>query len=206
MNKKKTLKRKHINEQEFRNLLKAAGRSSIRDYILLFICGNFGLRVGELVRLRVSDIIETDKGKCLMVPTLKRNVKRGVVKGRIKRGELPESYEEIPFPSSEVYDLVKKYIIKFKLKNWLFPYKDSHLPEYTASRIFKKYAKQIGLNPEYGIHCLRHFKGYQIYKTKVDLKAVQTILRHKSIKTSEVYAEADFETKKKILEGIEVIF
>jgi len=204
MNRKKSLKRKHITEEEFKKLLETTDK--IRDYILLFICGNFGLRVGELVRLRASDIVNENNNYYLRVPTLKRNIKKGIIKGSIKRGHLPETYEEIPFPSEKVLDLVKKYIEKYKIKDWLFPWKGSHLPEYTARRIFKRCARKIGLNPEYSIHSLRHFKGYQIYKSKTDLKAVQTILRHKSIRTTEVYAEADLETKKKILENVPVIF
>jgi len=204
MNKKKSLTRKHITEEEFSKLLDVTKND--RDYMLLFICGNFGLRVGELVRLRVSDIVMEDNNYYLRIPTLKRNIRKGIVKGSIKRGQLPETYEDIPFPSMEILNFIKKYIDKYKLENWFFPWKDSHLPEYTACRIFKRYAKKIKLNPEYSIHCLRHFKGYQIYKSKTDLKAVQTILRHKSIRTTEVYAEADLETKKKILEDVPVIF
>lgn len=202
-NKKKFLENKFISEEDYRKLLKAASRN-FPHYLLFLVAGNLGLRVGELVRLRVVDLKKDEKGYYLKIPTLKRGFDRKTIKGSIKRGQLPDTYEEIPV-SDQLGKIIEKYIKEYKLKNWFFPWKSSHLPEYTAARIFKRYAKKIGLSSGYSIHCLRHFKGFQMYKATMDLKAVQIMLRHKSIKTTSIYAGADLETKRKISEKINII-
>lgn len=202
-NKRKSLESKFISEDDYKRLLKAAYSNSVH-YLLFVLAGNLGLRVGELVRIKVSDIRQDEKGYYLRVPTLKRNVKKGVIKGSIKKGQLPEVYEEIPV-SVEIVKLLKLHINKYKLNDWLFPWRSSHLPEYTTARIFKRYAKKAGINKDYSIHCLRHFKGFQMYKATMDLKAVQIILRHRSIKTTSIYAGADLETKRRISEKVNPI-
>ena len=208
MNKKKTSRQKYINEGEYKSILRQI--SNPFDYFLIFLCGNLGLRVGELVRLRVCDIMTDNNGYYLHVPTLKKSSKKGMRVGSIKSGVLPERYEDIPL-HPDLANMMLEHISKFKLKAWIFPYKgliqrkDLHLTEYTAARHFKHYAKMAGLDPHYSIHSLRHFKGFQIYKQKSDLKAVQSILRHSSIKTSMIYADMDLDSKRKIIDDVGVV-
>ena len=204
MNKKKTSRQKYLTEDEYKRLLGVIRNE--RDYVLFFLCGNLGLRVGELVRLRVSDIMKDEKGYYLKIPTLKRGVVKGKVKGTIQRGELPKTYEDIPLSSdlAPIREILNKYILKYKIKSWIFPYRGLHLPEYTVARYFKSYVRKAGLDPRYSIHALRHFKGFCTYKQTVDLKSVQILLRHRDIKTSSIYADANLDSKRKIVEGLEL--
>jgi integrase len=203
MNKRKTSRQKYLTEEEYKRFLDSIRGD--RDYLLFLLCGNLGLRVGELVRLRVADLIQEDTQEFyLHAPTLKRGSKKGVRTGSLKRGCLPKAYEDLPI-SKDVVDLVLKYINKHKIKDWLFPYKDSHIPEYSVARYFKFYAKKAGLDSSYSIHALRHFRGFQIYKYRGDLKAVQALLRHKSIKTTSIYAELNLGSKRRVVEGIKTI-
>jgi len=202
MNKRKTSRQKYLTEDEYKRLLGAIRNE--RDYVLFFLCGNLGLRVGELVRLRISDIMKDEKGFYLKIPTLKRGSKKGVRRNRLERGELPKAYEDIPISQSSV-DLIFRYIKKYKVKNWLFPYESLHIPEYTVARYFKTYTRKAGLDSGYSIHALRHFRGIHIYKYKGDLKAVQTLLRHKHLETTSIYADMDLDSKRRVIENIEDI-
>ena len=204
MNKSKTSRQKYLTEDEYKRLLGVIRNE--RDYVLFFLCGNLGLRVGELVRLRVSDIMKDETGFYLKIPTLKRGGVKGKVKGSIQRGELPKAYEDIPLSSdlASIREILSKYISKYKIKDWIFPYKGLHLPEYTVARYFKSYARKVGMDPRYSIHSLRHFKGFYTYKMKTDLRAVQILLRHRDIKTTAIYADANLDSKRKIVEGLEL--
>ena len=59
--------------------------------------------------------------------------------------------------------------------------------------------------PKYGFHCLRHFVASWLYdKKKVSLPVISKLLRHKSLKTTELYLQAIdpcFRETMKLLEG-----
>jgi len=196
----KTGKQKYLSEKEFASLLSVIPDD--RDYLLFYLIGNLGLRVGEGIRLRVQDIDFVNK--CLHTPTLKRGRVRGVVKGSLPDGQLPEVYIDLPLDDLTIA-MLQHYIQVYAPKNWLFPWKESHLPQRTARRLFKRYAAMAGLDPCYSVHSLRHYKGVTAYAALKDIRAVQLLLRHKSIASTQVYTEMDLEAKRKLFERVKPI-
>lgn len=197
MNRKisETGRKKLITKEEYNQILNLA-ESNFRDYALLSLIGHYGLRVGEVVRLRIQDI--NAKAKTINIPTLKRDKNRT---GTIKKGKLPESYILFPLPQNDIIGLVR-YISHYGIKEgWLFKWSSgSHLPEERAKNIFYRYAKQIGVNAS--IHSLRHLRGSTIYEETMQIRMVQIALRHKSISSSMVYTEPTLEMISKILKPI----
>jgi len=63
----------------------------------------------------------------------------------------------------------------------------------TVQYIVKKYIKSSGLDPErYSTHKLRHTAATLMYKHgNVDIRALQEILGHESISTTEIYTHVD---------------
>lgn len=52
-------------------------------------------------------------------------------------------------------------------------------------------------------HCLRHYvERYQMYQVGVDLISIRDLLGHVDISTTDLYARADVEAKRKLLEGV----
>lgn len=209
--KKKLEREKYIILEEFKTLLQAS-KVSDRDYMMLYIAGNLGLRVGELIRLRKQDFHY--KEKYISIPTLKQETKVGAPKGTIKQGELPKKYIDIPLDEGMV-EKIKEYIINCEIIGWLFPDNEkikratkarrSHVPDWKAKRIFKKYARKAQLNPHYSIHSLRHFKGIETYKQLKDIRAVIIILRHRNPRSSYGYTTMDLEGKRTLMKDIKVI-
>lgn len=79
---------------------------------------------------------------------------------------------------------------------------DKPISEAHVSQIFNTYLIAAGLDPRYSTHSLRHRRGVQLYSQFHDLVAVKTGLRHKNIKTSQVYADIDQETKDRYREQL----
>lgn len=73
--------------------------------------------------------------------------------------------------------------------------------------VLKKYADQARIpHPEWipsmiSPHCLRHSNAMHLLQSGVNLVYIRDLLGHVSITTTEVYARADSEMKRKALEG-----
>jgi integrase len=197
----KTLRQKYLTEEEYAKFMDAIDNA--QDYVFFLLCGNLGLRVGEAIRLRLQDLDFTNG--YIRVPTLKQERQKNIVKGTIKRGQLPKTYIDLPL-KDDMAKVLKKYIEVYKIKDWLFPHDDGlHMHKFKAQRLFKKYAKIAELDTVYSVHSLRHFKGVQTYETLEDIYAVKEMLRHKVIGSSQVYTHMSINKKKDIVNRMETI-
>jgi integrase len=181
---------KSITKEQYQNILDLA-KKNLRDWFFLYLIGNWGLRVGEAIRLRVEDFSFRDK--TVKIPRIKI---RG--KGILERGKLSGSWDEMPFEERPIEHL-EGYLNTYNIKEgWLFPGLNSlHLSESRAQKIFYFYSRKIGIKAS--IHSLRHYKGYSLYKSTIDILAVKTVLRHRSIRSSEIYTEPTLEMKRRIM-------
>lgn len=197
----KTSKQKYLNQEEYAALLKVIREQ--QDYMLFFLLGNLGLRVGEAVRLRKQDI---DQRKCYVrIPTLKCGMHKGEKHGCLPRGRLPKVYHDMPV-ATLVMQMLLQYIKQFKIKTWLFPDQDKcHVPTWKAQRKFKRYARQAGLDKVYSVHALRHYKGVTAYQQLKDIRAVQLLLRHKNINSTVTYTTMDLEGKRQLIDVLPIV-
>lgn len=131
---------------------------SERDYILFLIGINTGLRCGDIVKLKVSDV----KGK-----------KRIVVKeGKTKK---PRTIH-----LNNIYSEIQNYIKTLDSK-WLFPSRkgDGPITVTQAYRQLQKAADIAGVE-SVGTHTMRKTFGYWFYKKTRDVVKLQEILNHSS--------------------------
>jgi len=193
----KTDRDKFLTAEETEQLLQCVRkRGSRRDFVLCLLGLNLGLRVGELVRLRVADLDRQER--LVHVPTLKRltdqekTAKRKAQesgatwsKPRLKRGDLPTLYLDIPL-LDEVFADIGKYIKEAGIKGWIFPSPkdDGHLSTRQAERIFKHWARETGLRPQVSIHVFRHTRGTDLYEKGIDTLGIAWFLRHESEATT----------------------
>jgi len=189
-------KKKFLDKEEFKKLLdltKLRRRCGNRDYVLFLIAGNLGLRVGEVVRLRKQDF--NFEKKTVAVPTLKQRSK-----GPLGKDALPEIYIELPADHILNNEIFKEYFQRVR-DVWLFGGRRIYrrLSENAAQKIFMKYMRKLGLNSTF--HSLRHFRGDSVYKSSFDLKAVQTTLRHTSVKYASTYVHPGLKEIRKYLDN-----
>ncbi|TAH58949.1 MAG: recombinase XerC [Gottschalkiaceae bacterium] len=156
----------------------------IRNIAIIELLYCLGLRIGELVNINMEDI-DLDEQTVLI---------HG--KGRKER---------ILFISSvEVIDRIKEWIdirsLFNPLSNSLFINKyGTRLSIYSIEDIFYKYREIAKIDARSTPHYLRHTFATHLLDNGADLRAVQEILGHSSVTTTQIYTEVSTERKKEVL-------
>lgn len=145
----------------------------------LLIMLNLGLRVGELVGLRLADV--SPQGRSLVVDTLKRKVP---VRHTL---ELPEALARI----------VRAQVARATVRRspWLFPSPadpSRPLSRRAFQRTFARIRSAAGLSSRATCHSLRHTRAMMVYRASgFDTAQVAHDLRHASRKSADQYVHAD---------------
>ncbi|GGO03556.1 site-specific tyrosine recombinase/integron integrase [Saccharibacillus kuerlensis] len=142
---------------------------NLKHKAILYLTYTSGLRVSEVVRLRPEDC---DRER----NTVK--VRQG--KGRKDRQTLL---------SEMAVSVLERYIKLEKPTTWLFPgqREGRHLTERSAQKVFAKALLQAGIRKEVSIHSLRHSFATHLLENGIDLRYIQELLGHQSVRTTERY-------------------
>lgn len=153
--------------------------NGIRDRALMELIYGAGLRVSEAVELEMGNL--DFQGRTVQVLGKR---------GKVRRTPLPqetavwmERYLEVGRP-----DLVKRASARVFISD-----KGHNLLRQTAYDILEKYALRAGLPDGTSPHTLRHTYAVHLLKGGADLRAVQELLGHASIATTQVYTQLDME-------------
>lgn len=143
---------------------------NVKHKSMLFLTYSAGLRVGEVVRLKVNDI--DSKRKLIRVQQSKGRKDRYVMLSEVALSQLREYYK------------------LYKPEIWLFPSgtkPGSHLTERSIQKVFERACNKAGLKKDVGIHVLRHSFATHLLEAGTDLRYIQLLLGHASSKTTEIY-------------------
>lgn len=178
---------RYLNIEESKRLLAAIeGVHKERDFAIIMLFLNCGLRLSELVDININRI--------------KNNILTILGKGNKERTiYLNEACQK----AIEEYLKVRS-VDGVKDKNALFlSSRKQRISSKTVQYIVKKHIKAAGLDPErYSAHKLRHTAATLMYKHgKVDIRALQEILGHESISTTEIYTHLDSQQIKNAVES-----
>jgi integrase/recombinase XerD len=156
-----------LSPQEVVRLLDAARPG--RDRLLLQVAYACGLRISELLRLRVTDI---DSSRMVLV------VRQG--KGRKDR--------LVPL-SQRLLGELRAYWRRYRPDGWLFPGADPGRPLSTGSvqRLCQRLVARSGLTKPCTLHTLRHSYATHLLEAGVDVVTLQAILGHRDLHTTAHY-------------------
>ena len=156
-----------LSRQEIERLLEAARNPKHR--VIVMTAYATGLRVGELVKLRLEDI-HSDR---MLI-----RVNQG--KGRKDRYTLL---------SPRLLDELRQYWRAYRPRPWLFLNRkgDDHLPEGTAQGAYDTLKERAGVIHGHGIHSLRHSFATHLLEAGVDLVTIQRLLGHARLSTTTIY-------------------
>jgi len=173
--------------QEIEALLSAPNNDilGIRDRAILELLYATGMRVGELVSLKTSDI---NFGANFIVVFGKGSKERIVFFGQ-KAAESLEEYLKKSRP----------YLVKNIECDSLFLNKNgTTLSDRSVRRIIEKYVKVAALNSHISPHTLRHTFATHMLSNGADLKTVQELLGHSSLSTTQIYTHVTKDRLKEV--------
>lgn len=176
------------------NQIDTSSINGMRDYIIILILYTTGIRVSELINIKVKDLSLTEPY------TLK-------VHGKGNRGRYVPLVKST-IPHIRKYLSLMKYDCDARLDEYIF--KNHMKVQFTRQGInyvLKKYgikAKEIdqSLIPnDLSPHKMRHTTAMELLESGVDLMYIRDLLGHSSIITTEVYAKTDAKLKRQAIEA-----
>ncbi len=167
--KKPLLLPKLLNEKELGKLFNCL--TNKKHKAMLFTTYSAGLRVSEIVNLKIKDI-----------DSQRMQIFISKAKGKKDR------YANL---SPVLLDILRAYIKNYKPKPQVYlfesEYSGTAYPVRTVQQIFANAKKQAGILKDVGIHSLRHSFATHLLDKGTDIRYIKDILGHFDIRTTERY-------------------
>ena len=168
---------KSLTEAEVITLLKSPDIENplgVRDRAMLEVLYATGLRVSELVSLRLDQV----------------NLRQGVVRilGKGNRERLVPMGEEAQTWVEKYLREARRDIIGTQQTDYLFPTRRSdHMTRQAFWHIIKRYAQKASIQADLSPHTLRHAFATHLLNHGADLRVVQMLLGHSDVSTTQIY-------------------
>ncbi len=158
-----------LSKEELERLFSAA--VNLKHRVLLMTTYSAGLRVSEVVNLKLTDI--DSKRMMIRVVQSKGNKDRYV---NLSENLLPE---------------LRYYWRSYRPENWLFTSSDGSNPLSvgTAQKVYYSTKERAGIKKGKGIHTLRHCYATHLLESGVDLPTIQKLMGHESIRSTLLYLQ-----------------
>lgn len=174
-----------LSETEVRALFEALG--NVKHRIMMMLVYSGGLRVGELVQLKPEDI----------------DGERKIIHIRGGKGK-KDRYTVL---ADVVLEGLREYWKVYKPKVWLFEGQHAGKPYSlrSAQQVFETAKKKAGIKKQVSIHSLRHAFATHLLEQGTDIRFIQELLGHNSVRTTEIYTHVSKRTIAAIRSPIEQV-
>lgn len=187
---------KYLSLDESETLLQTAAEDKMtqtneRDFAILTLFLNCGMRLAELVGLNLSDFAPKRKS----VRVLGKGAKERIVYLNDACREAIDAY--LPVRNSDPE-------IKPNSKDALFlSSRHQRISRKTVQWLVYKYLEEAGLeNKKLSVHKLRHTAATLMYQTgKVDIRVLKDILGHEQLSTTQIYTHVSDEAMERAVEN-----
>lgn len=180
--KKPLLLPKSLNFKEVKKLFDVTDNR--KHKLILQLCYGMGLRVSEIVNLKIEDIDST------------------VMKVRVHCGKgKKDRYVNLPH---SVLQELRSYYRAYLPKVFLF--EGQYGGQYSvrsAQLVFKNAMKKAKINKNIGIHGLRHSYATYLLEFGTDITLIQKLLGHNDIRTTQIYTQASDTTLAKVVSPLD---
>ena len=155
-----------LSSKEVEALLNAT--ENLKHRAMLTTIYALGLRSGELINLKIDDL----------------DGQRNMVLIKVSKGRKDRS---LPFPKS-LKIFLRRYFKAYRPKTYLFeglggrPYASSSLRS-----VFKQACQRANIKKEVTLHSLRHAYATHLLEAGTDVRVIQKLLGHNSLKTTMIY-------------------
>ena len=168
-------------------------RNFQRDYAIITLFLNCGMRLSELVNININDINFND---CKLNVVGKGNKERTIY---LNKACMKAVSEYLAVRPKEGVKQDKKH----SEKALFLSERKTRIGNRTVEDIVSKHLRQAGLDTrKYSVHKLRHTAATLMYQYgQVDIRALQELLGHESIATTEIYTHVDNEQVRNAVES-----
>jgi len=157
-----------LSREEIRKIL--LNIVNVKYYLIVALAYGAGLRVSEVLSLKVLDIDLVEKVVF---------VRQG--KGRKDRITV--------FPEM-LFDKMSKYLLGRDAEEFLFlSNRGGKLTTRSAQKIFENVLRKVGIKKKATFHSLRHSFATHLLENGVDVRYVQELLGHGNIRTTQLYTK-----------------
>ncbi len=161
---------------------------NLKHKAILMLIYSAGLRIGEAIRMKVTDIDS------------KRNqVHIAQSKGKKDRYTLL---------SKKMVVVLRNYYTEYKPQLWLFEgVRGEQYSESSIQSILKQAVAKAGIKKRVTSHTLRHSFATHVLESGTDIRYIQSLLGHESSKTTEIYTHITtkgFDQIKNPLDGLDI--
>lgn len=156
-----------LSVEEVKAILGSLG--NLKHRVMLMLAYSAGLRVSEIVHLKSADI----DGERKLI-----HVQSG--KGKKDRYTIL---------SDVVLEALRDYWKAYRPKTWLFEGRKAGSPYSirSAEMVFESAAEKAGIRKHVSIHTLRHSFATHLLEQGTDIRFIQELLGHSSVRTTEIY-------------------
>jgi type 1 fimbriae regulatory protein FimB len=163
-----------LTEAEVENFLKAGrrGRHNVRNFAMLLLAFRHGLRVSELINMRMADV-DLDTGRLF--------VRR--LKGSLSTSQ-PLEGDEIRALRAWLRERINAPCCNSPL---VFLSERGPMTRQAFNYICVEVGKRAGLNIKVHPHMLRHSCGYALANKACDTRLIQDYLGHRNITHTQIY-------------------
>ena len=143
--------------------------TNLKQRALFMVAYDAGLRLSELLNLRIDDI----------------DSQRMVIRVRQGKGK-KDRYARL---TPGLLKLLRQYWSEYRPQTWLFPgaSMDKRYDLATPGQLLKKACRKAGISKRVSMHTLRHSFATHLLEAGADLRVIQQMLGHEKIQTTCLY-------------------
>lgn len=155
-----------LSNTEVKSILEALDNSKHKAMLTLIYA--LGLRSGELINLKITDI----------------HKQRAQVHIKSAKGEKDRL---LPFPAS-LKPILTIYYKQYRPKEYLFNGQNNiQYSRESLRKVFRLAVKKAGIKKEVTLHSLRHAYATHLMESGINVRVIQELLGHNSIRTTMIY-------------------
>jgi len=177
---------KVISKKQLRTIF--SGVKNLKHLTMLYLAYGGGLRSGEIIMLKKSQL-DWERNQ-IWIRNGKGKKDRVIMMSTVIRNMLREYFREYKHEGAYVFEGAKKGT----------PYSSTSL-----SKLFKRAIKKAGLDHRLTLHSLRHSFATHLLDSGTDIRLIQELLGHKSIKTTLIYTHVSNESIQRIISPLDTL-
>ncbi len=159
---------------------------NIKHRVMLKLCYGMGLRVSELVNIKISHI---DSKRMQVL----------IQQGKGKKDRF------VNLPQSVLAEM-REYFKVYKPKDYLF--EGMYGGQYSVrsvQAVFKQAMKKARIRKTTGVHSLRHSYATHLLEQGTDIRLIQELLGHQDIRTTEIYTHVSTKSRSKVKSPLDAL-